>query len=295
MKIWLTMLVFCVLLLAGRPGVQKVEGKEMVRFGFVQTIMGTINENDVKAALGVWIKGLTKEMNIPVAVTIRLYATISEIESDLAEDRVDVLYITTPQFSALLSLMAKDALLTVKQFGTITEAYVLLVHRDSPASEVRDLKGKNLLVLDNARTSMSLNWLNVFLSEKGLGKPGRHFKNYKRVNKINNAVLPVFFRQADACLVTEKGFEVMAELNPQIARQMKIVATSPLYIPVVLGFRKTYQSLVKQMVMKNFQEMIDSSSGSQLLTIFQTDGMQQISMAELGDSIKLLKKDDSQL
>nr|WP_321398769.1 PhnD/SsuA/transferrin family substrate-binding protein [uncultured Desulfobacter sp.] len=257
--------------------------------------MGTINENDVKAALGVWIRGLTKEMDIPVDVTVRLYLGLSDIKSDLAANRVDVLYITTPQFYELLPLMAEDALLTVKQSGSMTEAYIIVVHQDSPADDVQDLKGKDLRVLDNARTTLSLSWLNVFLWEKGLGKAGAYFESYKMVEKINDAVLPVFFKQAYACMVTQKGFEIMAELNPQIARQMKILATSAYYIPIIVGFRKSYKSLVKQMVLKNFQEMIGSSSGSQLLTIFQNDGMQQISTVELSESFTLLKKEHSLL
>ncbi|WP_020588503.1 PhnD/SsuA/transferrin family substrate-binding protein [Desulfobacter curvatus] len=138
---------------------------------------------------------------------------------------------------------------------------------------------------------MSLNWLAVLLSEKGLDRPGVHFKNYKMVKKINNAVLPVFFKQADTCLVHRKGFDIMAELNPQIARQMRIVATSPPYIPVILCFRKTYQSPVKQLLLRDLQKIVESLSGAQLLTIFQIDGMQQISKEELADSISLLEKD----
>lgn len=298
MKACLSMLAFCIFLGAGSLGVQNsaaeaANGKEMVRFGFVQEIVGVINENDVTVAIRVWIKSLTKEMSIPVEVTVSIYTDLSEIKTDLEENRVDVIYITTPHLFVLESLVAEDALLTAKQSGSVTEEYLLVVHQDSPANDGRDLKGKNLRVLDNARTSLSLNWLNVFLSQNGLGRPGAHFKKYDMVNKINEAVLPVFFKRADACLVTRKGFDVMAELNPQISRQMKILAISASYIPTVLGFRKTYQSSVKQMVMKNFQKMIESSSGSQLLTIFQNDGMQQISKGELADTISLLKKDHS--
>lgn len=260
------MLVFCLLLGPGSLDAQNLtteggKGHETVRFGFVQTIMGTINENDVKVAVNIWTKSLTKELSIPVDPVIFIYSALSEVKTDIEKSRVDVVYITTPQLFALQPLMDLDALVAVKQSGTITEEYILLVHRNNPANNVRDLKGKKLRVLDNARTSLSLNWLNIFLSEKGLGRPEAYFKNYKLVNKINEAVLPVFFKQADACLVTRNGFDIMIELNPQIARQMKIAATAPFYIPVIFGFRKTYQSQVKQLLLRDIQKMAESSSG----------------------------------
>ncbi|WP_320045273.1 hypothetical protein [uncultured Desulfobacter sp.] len=70
---------------------------------------------------------------------------------------------------------------------------------------------------------MSCTWLRSLMVEKGLGQADTYFSKLKWVNKINEAVLPVFFKQADACLVNLKGLDIMAELNPQIAQQVKIV------------------------------------------------------------------------
>jgi len=296
MKLCLSLLAFCffmgaVNLFAQDSTDEAVQDSEIVRFGFIDTIMGNVNENDVKVAVSVWIKSLTQEMSLPVDAVIAIYSALSEVASNLAENRVDVVYITTPQLFAVQELLAEDALLAVQQSGSITEEYIVLVPDNSPAGNVGDLKGKKLRVLDNARTCLSLHWLNVFLSEKGLGILDTHFKNYKLVNKINDAVLPVFFKQADACMVTRKGFDVMVELNPQIARQMKIISTSPSYIPAVFTFRKSYQSEIKHILFRDIQKMVESSSGAQLLTIFQMDGMQQISKADLADTISLLEKD----
>lgn len=285
------MLVFCIFLVGGQHSTAEgINDKETARFGFMQTVMGAVNENDVKVAVRIWTKSLAKELSIPVKPAVSIYPTLSMIKADLEENRVDVLYMTTPQLFALQPLIAEDVFFAVKQSGTITEEYILLVHQDSPANGVRDLKGKRLRVLDNVRTCLSLDWLNFLLSEKGLGGPEAYFQNYTMINKLNEAVLPVFFNQADACLVTRKGFNIMTELNPQIARRMKIIATSPSYIPALLCFRRTYQSQVKQIILRDIQNMVESSSGGQLLTIFQMDGVQQVSQEELTASNSIIKK-----
>ncbi|WP_157237935.1 hypothetical protein [Desulfobacter curvatus] len=112
--------------------------------------MGEINENDVKAALRAWTKSLTEELGIPAEPTVLIYSALSKIKTDLGEKRVDVVYITTPQLFSIQPLVSEDALLAVKQSGSIAEEYLLLVHQNSPANEVWALKKKDLRVLDNA-------------------------------------------------------------------------------------------------------------------------------------------------
>ncbi len=269
---------------------KKVNGNETIRFGFIRTIMGSINENDAKAAIHTWTKSLTRELNLPVDPETTIYSALSEIKKALEENRVDVLYATIPQWFAFQHLIAEDALIAIEQSGKLTEEYLLLVHRDNPVREVRELKGMSLRVLDNARTALGRSWLTAFLAEERLGSAGAHFKDLKMLKKINDTLLPVFFKQADACLVDRNGFDTMAELNPQIARQMKVVAASSPYFPLIFCFRKAYQSRVKQMILDDIQKMVESASGAQLLTIFQMDGMQQISIADLADTISLLEK-----
>lgn len=135
---------------AQNSAAERGRGNEMVRFGFIRTVMGEINENDVKAALRAWTKSLTEELGIPAEPTVLIYSALSKIKTDLGEKRVDVVYITTPQLFSIQPLVSEDALLAVKQSGSIAEEYLLLVHQNSPANEVWALKKKDLRVLDNA-------------------------------------------------------------------------------------------------------------------------------------------------
>ena len=195
---------------------------------------------------------------------------------------------TTPEWFAVRRSMAADNLLAVVQSGTVTEKYIILVHRESGYNRVQDLKGKNLIVLDNTRASLAWPWLSDFLEKQSLAAKD-FFSTLKFEKKLNKAVLPVFFKQTDACLVTQKGFETMSELNPQISQQLKIVGESEFYIPAILGFRKGYHSALKGLIVRDIQKFAGSASGRQLLTIFQMEGMRQISINDLADISDLFK------
>lgn len=262
---------------------------EDARFGFIQSILGSINENDAKTAIRVWADSMLKELGIPARPLVVTYKDIGQIQRQLEEKQVDILCLSTLQWFALRDLIDEDNLLAVKASGTMKEEYVILVHGSSAAEHIQDLKGKRLRGWVYPRTALSCTWLSSLMAENGLGRAEAFFKKVTWVKKINQAVLPVFFKQSDACLVSLKGLEIMAELNPQIAKQLKIIEKSPPYIPVIFCFRKDYQSRVKPIMLNNLQSMVDSAAGGQLLTIFQMDGLDKVPIAAFANDISLLK------
>jgi phosphonate transport system substrate-binding protein len=252
--------------------------------------LGTINENDANAAIRSWTNSMINELGLPAIPRVAIYENMAQIQTQLEKKQLDIICLTTPQWFAVRHLIAEDALLAVKSAGTIKEESVVLVHRTGSANSILDLKNKNLRVWENSRTALSFTWLRWLMMEKKLGSAEDYFKKITWVEKLNQAVLPVFFKQADACLVNRNGLDIMAELNPQIAKQVKIIEKSSPYIAVVFCFRRDYQSPIKQIVINDMQEMVDSTAGGQLLTIFQMEDMAQVSIAEFENIISLLEK-----
>lgn len=264
---------------------------EDARFGFIQSVLGSINENDAKTAIRVWADSMLKELEIPARPLVATYKDTRQIRTQLGGKQVDILCLSTLQWFALRDLIDEDNLLAVQASGTIQEKYVILVHQTSSANSIKDLKGKRLSAWVYPRTALSCTWLSSFMAKKGLGQAEDFFKKVSWVKKINKTVLPVFFKQSDACLVSLKGLGIMAELNPQISKQLKIIEKSPPYIPIIFCFRKDYQSRVKQIMLDNLQAFVDSAAGGQLLTIFQMDGLKRVSIEEFANDIALLKDD----
>ena len=106
--------------------------------------------------------------------------------------------------------------------NSFTERYVILVHRNSGITDVGDLRGRKLLLYNNPRMSLASAWVAALI-----GFPKTESVGMTRIDNTSRTVLPVFFRQADACVITSNVFEIACELNPQLQKELRVLATSP--------------------------------------------------------------------
>jgi phosphonate transport system substrate-binding protein len=165
---------------------------------------------------------------------------------------------------------------------------VLLVHRDSGIQRLGDLKGKTLNLLQHARACLGSAWLDTLLARENLDPAADFFGKIVPVLKTGKAVLPVFFHQVDACLVTRNGYETMIELNPQTGQHLKALATSPPFVPVIFSFRADYNAPVNNQIVGELSRWHLNPAGRQILTLFQTDSLEEHPISCLDSSLELL-------
>jgi len=101
-------------------------------------------------------------------------------------------------------------------------------------------------------------------------------------------VLPVFFHQADACLLTRAGFQTMNELNPQVGQQLKVLAASAALVPIVFCFRGNYASPDRDKLMDSIDRISETPAGRQTLMLFQSERLVKSPVAALDSACELL-------
>jgi len=116
-------------------------------------------------------------------------------------------------------------------------------------------------------------WLSTILDEGHLGPSEQFFGSVTTDVKVSRVVLPVFFGQTDACLASKHGFDTMCELNPQVAKDLTAIATSPVMVPLFYCFHKNYHSANREKFVKAMTGLRASAVGRQIATLFQCDGL----------------------
>ena len=261
-----------------------------LRFGFAADAFVQVNENDARAALKVWAQTLGAERGIPVDPNLDILADTRAIKAALQAGRVDAVTMLTEQFWALRREVAFGSLILGRTRGETTEVYLLLVHRDLAAARLGDLRGKSVAVMDGSRGSLAAIWAETLLLEENLGPADAFWGRSTRLTKLSRLVLPVFFKQVDACVVTRDGFRTMCELNPQLGIQLRVLAQSAPLVPTVFCFRDDLVSAYRERLVAEIEAVAGSVAGRQTLTLFQSEQLVARPMSDLDESCALLDR-----
>jgi len=249
-----------------------------------------VNESEARAAMKVWIMTVAKEHGIPVDPELIVYSGADAALRAAETDRVDAYGVTLEEFSVLRAHIAFDRMAVAAHADNYQENYVVLVRQDSGWTELADLRGRELLVLQNPRMSLASIWLDTVLLEKGLGRTSTFFGRIEEQNKPSRVALPVFFRKAAACLMTLKSFAAMQELNPQLGKQLRVLARSPDLVSSVFVFRADFRPSYRERLFQEMHRLSESPAGEQILTLLQSQRIDEQPLSGLDSSLALLAK-----
>ena len=259
------------------------------RLAFSTRMFSEVKVDDARAVMKVWMMTVARERGIPIDPEPQIYESLEEMLRGAQGKPVEGFGVTTEECWRLIKAIKVDRLAVGIRAGRISEEYVILVHRDSGIEGIAELGGRSLDVLENPRMSLAIIWLDTLLVQKGMNPTAKFLSLGAPVNKLSQVVLPVFFRKRDACLVTRRGFQTMSELNPQVEKQLRVLATSPELVPTVFAFSSDYASPFREQMLVEMGRRPDSPVGKQILTLMQTEKIEERPMSCLDGTFELLE------
>lgn len=256
---------------------------------FSSSLFDEVAESDARAAVKVWAETFVRERHIQADPEPLVTENLSALLAAVRARQDDLVTISALEYLGLGSEAVNDSFLVDATGGHVLKEYLLLVHQDSPARGLSDLARSRLLVQQNIRMSLAEPWLDTCLLQAGLPPTAEHFGTVRWQPKLSNVVLPVFFRQADACLVTRSGFETMVELNPQVGKMLRPIATSNGFLPSVTYVRpRTDGSLGSLNLRAEILRLQGTPQGQQMLRLFQVDRLMLVPPTMLDSARQLL-------
>jgi ABC-type phosphate/phosphonate transport system substrate-binding protein len=294
----LTALGLAALLAAGMlgalPAAASDAGTGRFRVSFSPGMFTEVNLSDARAAVRVWGQTIAKERGIDTDPDTSIFKDFEEMSRALQANLTDAVGMTVVEYEKL----HRDTLLSPLFFtlvgGTPAEQYLLLVHSESGIDAIGKLQGRGLLLLSNVRSCVAAAWLGTLLVQKGLRPAADFFGSVTSATKPSQAALPVFFRKADACVLTRSAYATLCELNPQIEKKLKILESSTELVPAVFALRGDYDPPFKDQLLNALQNLHETPAGQQVLTVFLADRLEQRPASALQSAMDIIQRHRTQ-
>ena len=249
-------------------GLAAAEGGAAIRLAISESMVADVNMNDARAAMDIWVKRIAQDMNVAVEYNPKVFDTSQDILNRIRGGSVDAVALNVVEYRQVASLL--DPSQVVTEAGPAgPEQYVILVKQSSGIQKLGDLKGRRLCTLKVSKMCVAADWLSTLLDQGHFGQSEQFFGAMTTDNKVARVVLPVFFGQMDACLTSKRSFDTMCTLNPQVARDLKVLAVSPPMVVTFYVFRKNYREVARERFMRGLMGLPATPAGRQLATLFQ--------------------------
>lgn len=258
------------------------------RIGFTRQMFTEVNESDARAAIKVWGQTVAKDRGIAAAPEPLLFNDEEEMLNALQNKAVDVVAVSTLEYELLQRKTTFGPLFFTVHDNELSEEYLLLAHRDGPVQSLADLAGRDIQFHDNLRLCLAPLWLDSLLIENGQ-KPSESLAGRitKKAN-LSKVLLPVFFRQVDACVVSRSGFDTITELNPQLGRHLVVIASSSAVVPAVFAFRSDYAPPYKEALLDGIRNLHGTAAGRQVLMVFNGNKIEEHPKSFLSSALQLI-------
>lgn len=238
---------------------------------FSESLFASVNRDDALAAAKVMGETITRKDGYEPRVTVAAFKDLEVVRRNLAAGTVDLVITGSREYLQLVSMGAAFDPICLPSYSQERVArYVLVAPRKTPAVTLAELHGRRLLIMQTAEAAFGQTWADVLLAEQKLERSASFFGSTRTMASASATVLPVFFGQADACIVARGGFATMAELNPQIGQRLAIAYESEPIIEGLMCMRRDY-TFLRAWLIRRLLELHKEPAGRQCLTIFKLD------------------------
>jgi ABC-type phosphate/phosphonate transport system substrate-binding protein len=252
------------------PSVVMAEiGPFHLRIGFSSAAFVSVPKDDMRIAVEVLTQKVARK-TIGSAES-RVYDSTAEIEKDLQTKKLDVVALGLEEFMQLRTHAHLEPAMITMSGKSCDIELLLLTRKDSGLNRFTDLN-KRTIALPSKKSQYGatyLTWIETLVMKEGAGSLGGFFSSFQETRNASQAIMSVFFRKADSCVVTSQAFEVTCELNPQIARELKTISHSDRLAGGIIAFRQDLAPERKQKVRQALMTLHEDQEGRQMFVLFQ--------------------------
>lgn len=245
--------------------------KRGYRFIYSKELFFNTKTEDAIALTKIFTEKVKKQNGIEDEAEIVICKNDEEL-IDATKTNFDFVLSTTVALVRLLKIGNVKPVLVNQTQGSYGFVYYLVTRKDKNINHLSDLKNRKLNILARSDGQTPSLWLEKILRDNKLPVKNRFFEEITFDYKPTNILLPVFFNKLDAAVITKESFDVMCELNPNIKKDLNILATSKTLLFGVLSFdTKSKNKEREKFIYDILTTMHNDADGRQFLSLFSLD------------------------
>ncbi len=260
--------------------------------GYSILVFFDTNPMDANAAIVIWadvlIKLFREKYNLDTELFASVFNSIEEIEDALLKKKVDMLVLTSSEYFLLKDKYKLEPALAGIIDENFYSQYIMLTHNDLKINSVSDLSKKSLTHSKEKLNPLLIRWLNKLLAENNQPQRELFFSKINIEEKDANAIYSLFFKRTDCAIVQKNVFETVCELNPQIKKSLKILASSPPIVLSLATYRKDSDTTSVKLFYDVAKNINSIKEGTNILKLFKTKRLVEINDKDLESTKKLL-------
>ncbi|HVU34370.1 MAG TPA: PhnD/SsuA/transferrin family substrate-binding protein [Opitutaceae bacterium] len=272
------------------PAVAAPVDNDVIRLGLTAAMLPDLNENDARASIKALATATARERGLAADPEPHVYDGTAAATVGLQRGATNAIGLTTAEYWLIRREIRFDGFLISTLAHDPMERYVVLVPAASPAMALTDLQGHDLTMLRGPQMSLARVWLDVELAGGGHPTSVGYFGRITESGRPSRVVLPLFFGQGDACVVNQRALDTLIELNPQVAKKIRVVATSPPFVPSMFALTRTLSPEFRDRALRELGALDNSIVGQQVLTIFRTQHIAPYPETVLDSALELLDR-----
>lgn len=269
--------------------INEYEVPKVLRFAMVEAL-GGVNPKDAMVAIDLhWSRHLAN-MFPKLDSQFEFLPDEAAAARRIEANRLHGLSLGVTQFLKLQEDKDLNPVFISSRQSQPLESYLLLVRQGSDWPSLNTQTVKRLITEKMDTPNIGRMWLETLLKAHDLPQSHDYFTQISAADKPARIILPVFFGQADACLVPESAYRTMVELNPQINTRLTILERSPGFIKTIHCTTNLMPEHMVDRFIKDGIRMDDTVHGRQLLLIFHVKKNFPYRPEYLTDSQKVFRR-----
>ena len=261
-----------------------------IRFAATEGLYPNVSRKDGRMALELLMQKTIVKQNYPYSVKLVFFDPVNDIPQAIKAGGFHFVTLSSIEYYKYRDAVYLKPIMTPTKVSMPTERLLLLVETEQDLSTIRQKEERSLILETGTSGDLSQIWLDHLLMEKGFAKSGRFFTKIRRVSKPGRAILPVFFKQADACIVPHHALDVIQELNPQIGRKVKSLKQSNGLIRLMICATDKPTQEDIDILIRESSQMEHNPDTLQAMTILQMKRFVPIREKDLEATEKLLSR-----